>query len=200
MTGDLARRAGEPRGCLAGYLRTAPEPQRTPPVEAPRAAIDEVSPTTVVDILTAWQRSSELPRMFALADCAALREWARAMLGELAAGGNIRGHVAGTLASLVERMEILLSNPETSAASLTEELIRIVAACSVLLADVAADPIVRGSEPHSPQPPPAISARRDGPLGRVVPGADHPSVMRRHVLPQSRRARTRRSSRCCPSS
>ena len=115
-------------------------------MEAQRAAIDEVSPTTVVDTLTAWQRSGDLPRMLATADGATLRVWARVMLEELSAAGNIRGQLAGSLASpWSSESKPCSSNPETSAALLAQELVRIVAARSAPQADAAADPVVRGN-------------------------------------------------------
>jgi hypothetical protein len=189
---DLARRA---RPLLAAALQDIPRVQpptsdEPAPVEAQQAAIDEVSLTTVVDTLIAWQRSSELPRMLALADSATLREWARAMVAELAADGSIRGHLASSLASLIESIEVLLINPETRATSLAQELVRIVAACSTPLADAVADPAIREIAPHSPQTSLEVSARSDGPPRRVVPQGNHPSVMRCHVPParQARRA------------
>lgn len=190
MAGDLAQRA---RIFLAAALQDIPRVQPTAhnepaPVGAQRAAIDEVSPTAVVDTLTAWQLSGELPRMLATADGATLRVWARVMLEELAAAGNIREHFAGSLASLVERIEALLKASDTSAASLAQELVRIVAARSAPQADAAAEPVARGNEPDSPQTPLEDSARDDGRLGRVEPGTNHPPVIRRRV-PPARQAR-----------
>ena len=191
-TGALAHRA---RMILAAALQDVPRVQpptaNTPAtVEAQRPANDEAaSLTTVVDTLTAWQRSGDLPRILATTDGATLRVWARAMLEELSAGGNIRGHFAGSLASLIERIEtMLLSDPETSATALAQEFVRIVSACSAPPTDAAKDPVVRGTEPSAPRSDLDVSDRGLGPSGRIVPGRDHPSVMRRRV-PPARQAR-----------
>jgi hypothetical protein len=184
LAGALAQRA---RIYLAAAVRDIPRVPPTTrneptPVHAQRAAIDEVSATAVVDTLAAWQRAGDLPRMLATADGATLRVWARVMLEELAAAGN-RGQLAGSLASLVERIEAMLHNPQTSAASLAQELVRIVAARTTPQADATADSVGRGHKPDSPYTPLEESPRGDGPLGRLEPVTRHASVMRRRVPP-----------------
>ena len=190
LAGALAQRA---RIFLAAALQDIPRVQpatrnEPTPVEAQRTVIDEISPTTVVDTLTAWQCVGDLPRMLATADGATLRVWARVMLEELAAAGNLRGQLAGGHASAVGRLEALLSDPGASAASLAQELVRVVAARSAPQADADVDLFARGNEPDSPTTPLERSPRGDGPLARLDPATNHPSVMRRRA-PPARQAR-----------
>jgi hypothetical protein len=204
LAGALAQRA---RISLAVALQDIPRVQpptsnKPAPVEAQRAAIDEVSPTEVVDTLTAWQRAGDLPRMLATADAATLRVWARVMLEELAAAGDIREQLTGnvaaagdireqlvdSLADMVGRLEALLGNPETSATLLAQEFVRIVAALGAPQTDARADSVDRGNEPDSPYTPPEESPRGYGSPGRLEPVTNHPSVMRRRV-PPARQAR-----------
>jgi hypothetical protein len=204
LAGALAQRA---RTILAVALQDTPRVQ--PPtsnkpalVEAQRAASDEVSPTTVVDTLTAWQRAGDLSRMLATVDAATLRVWARVMLEELAATGDVREQPAASLAdagdirkplvdslaATVWQLEALLGNPETSAALLAQELVRIVAALGAPQTDATADSVDRGNEPDSPYTSPEESLRSDSPIRRIEPVTKHPSVVRRRVTP-ARQAR-----------
>lgn len=200
--GALAQRT---RTILAAALKDVPRLRPTSghesePVPAARAPNDEVSPSAVVDTLTAWQRAGDLPRMLATADGATLRAWARALLDELAALGIIRASVAGALnkpaaggpigkpgasglMSLVERIEATLGDPDTSAASLVHELVGLVTVLIAPQAGAGADWVDRGTAPNAPEPPRDDSMRGNGVLERAVRSADHTSGMRPRVPP-----------------
>jgi hypothetical protein len=182
--GALAQRA---RTILADALNVVPRLRPTSndesePVQAQGASSDELSPTAVVDTLTAWQRAGELPRMLATADGATLRVWARTMLEELAAAGAILKSVAGARAPMAERIEALLDAPDTGAASLVDELVRLVTA---LIAPpqtgAAADWGDRGTEPNASEPSRNDSVRADGAVERAVRRAKHGSGIRPRV-------------------
>ena len=184
--GALAHRA---RMNLADALQDiprVPHQTSTTPVaaEVQRAATDDhLSLTMVVDTLTAWQRSGDLPRILASADGATLRVWARVMLEELSAGGGLGELAAGSDAALIERTEtLLLSDAETSVAAFAQEFMRIVAACSARPEDADAVPVNREAEPSAPRSTLGMSDRGIESLSPRRTRRD-PSVMRRRALP-----------------
>jgi hypothetical protein len=185
-SGALAHRA---RMILAAALQDIPRvPLQTSPTplaaEAERGATDdEVSLTTVVDTLTAWQRAGDLPRILAIADGATLRLWARVMLEELSAATDPRGLADGSAVPLMGRLEsLLLDDPETSVAAFAQEFMRIVSACSAAPEDGDAVPVNRASEPGAPRSALGIADRGNDPSVRGAPRRDHTSVSRRRAL------------------
>lgn len=176
---------------LADVPRFKPRPEAEPAApQTQQAATDEVSPSTVADTLIAWQRAGELPRMFAIADGATWRAWTRALLVELAAGGNRHAFIAVGLAPRVERIEALLARPDASAASLAHELVCLVAALIAPEPVSAAGPVARGIEPDDAPLRREGSTQVDDAVARAAPGTRHATSVRPRAPParQPRRA------------
>lgn len=190
MVGALAERADK---ILAAALQDVPraqpangnEPAR---VEAQSAESGKVPAMVVVDTLIAWQRAGDLPRMLAAADGAALRVWARAIVEDLVASGRLRGRLAGSRASLVARIEVLLGDSSTSAASLAQELVQVVAACNASQPDALVGQAAPQSGTDLPRAPPKDLDRSEHPPARLERATHRLSDMRRRVSP-ARQAR-----------
>lgn len=160
------------------------------PVQTQQPANDAASATTVVDTLIAWQRAGELPRMFAAADGATLRVWARVLIDEIAIGGSIRAFIADGTVPLVERVEALIGIPDASAASLARELVRLVAALIAPEPIAATDRVARGIEPDESELHRKDFAQVDDAVGLAARKAKHSSNLRTRAPParQPRRA------------
>ena len=188
-----AARPDNSRRRLAGYsARAAPDQQRTPPHRSAaggdRRGLSRPRSST---LLTAWQRSGDLPRMLATADGATLRVWARVMLrGARRRRQSPRTASPAASRPLIERMEaLLLGDPDDE---------RRVAGAGTrahrrgtqrAAGRRRGGSVARGSEPRptattSEEPPLAASVRP----ARRRPRDHRPSVMRRRV-PPARQAR-----------
>ncbi len=195
-TGALTQRVQD---ALARALSDAPRqgPAAGPEADPTPAQLqsDAASPTAITDTLIAWQRAGEMPRMFAVADAAALRVWARVLVEELAGASPHRACPASPITPLVARLEALLGAPDEGGVPLRQALLRLVEALTAPPPLAAGALPVPSTLPDTPQPPgsappPGSPPRFEGAAPQAGPAPRRSAGLRDRMSParQPRRA------------
>ena len=178
---ELAQRV---RGQLAAALRDIPRVppearQRLPP-RAEEAAREELPPTAVLELLIAWQRANELPRMLAAVDFATLQVWARAVLEELTHAIRFGALADHEVSQRVASLELLLTAARPAPDLLAAELAHFIAGLAASPAESATVPpprdVVAPRAPVHDEP-----AATDAPVPARQRQTTHPAKRRRSL-------------------
>ncbi len=177
---ELAQRV---RAQLAAALRDIPRVQpearqRVPAVTEEAARVD-LPRTAVLELLIAWQRANELPRMLAAVDVATLQVWVRALLEELPQATRVGALAAHEVAQQVAGLELLLTAARPSPELLAAELAHFIAALVAPPVESAA--VAPERDAVAPRPVPDEPAPTDAPAPAGELQTTRPAKRRRSL-------------------